>query len=352
MHSYLLATSQGVLLLQILNPAIFILKQLLLNVIRTRSVEFKDITAVSSLMKTYTLLNSVTTRSLVHHEAQLLKKEIVQILLIYTQTAAPDGVAAGNIFKSLWTMMLGEVVQYTVNELFHLVPGLMVLSSLLPLPLPVLTQKPLSKLESVRLITERQIWSAHLHPQSQLLIELIQTTCTTSCAQLLQIVNRVCVQLSDLAPNMSLLVSKAIVERILQEPLQANNLATLNLSRLMHFLSNLLSYSSIKVSVLSILPGRFMDLLSHILISIHDDVEAHVQCQEHVLIILHNLFDCEISMLFNSNHSSELILASGLPSKESMVVLLSNMIENFCNSDQVNLKLAVVRVFLLMTEYE
>ena len=351
MHTYLLATAQGVLLLQILNPAILILKQLLLNVIRTRSAEFKDITAITSLMKTHTLLNSVTNRSVVYQEARELQKEIVQILLIYTQTAASDGASAGNIFKSLWTLMLGEVVQYTVSELFHLVPGLMVLSALLPLPLPVLTQKPLSKNESVRLITERQIWSAHLHPQSHLLIELIQTTCTTSCAELLQIVNRVCVQLSDLAPNMSLLVSKAIVERILQEPLSASHQATMNLSRLMHFLGNLLSYCSIKVSVLSILPGRFMDLLGNILLSIYDSAE-HVQCQENVLMILHNLFDCEISMLFNSNHSADLILASGLPSRESMVVLLNNMIENFCNSPQTISKLAVVRVFLLMTENE
>lgn len=352
-HSYLLATTQGVLLMQILYPSILLLKQMLFHVIRSRNIEFKDISAIESLMKTYTLLHSVTHRSSVYKEAKKIQREIVNILLIYTQTLAPDGVATGNIHKSLWTQMLGEVIKYTLSGLYNFVPGLMVLSELLPLllPIPINSNTFLRNHEANRLKTERQLWSAHLHPQSQLIVEMIQTMCTSSCPQLLQMVHRVCVQLSDLAPNSSLLISKAVVDLVLTEPLQ-NNFATSHNARLLHFLGNLLEQPSIKVSVLSILSGKLSELLSQILITIKDDNEHHVQAQENCLIILQNLFDCKISLLFNTDQEPELILSSGLPSKELIILLTGNVVENFCVSDNVGLALGALRTMLLMTEHE
>lgn len=352
-HSYLLATTQGVLLTQILLPSILLLKKMIYHVIMARNIEFRDVSAIESLMKTYTLLHSVTPRSVTYKDARRVQREIINVLLIYTQTLAPDGVATGNIHKSLWTQMLGDVIKYTLNGLYHFIPGLMVLSELLPLllPIPITGKLGLTKQEANRLKTERQLWSAHLHPQSQLIVEMIQTICTSSCPQLLQMISRVCVQLSDLAPNSSLLVSKAIVDLVLNESLQ-NGLAGASLARLLHFLGNLLNNSSIKVSVLSILSGKLMDLLSNVLTTIKDENEHHVIAQEHTFMILQNLVDSKISLLFNSEHNPELILASGLPSKELIVALSGDILENFCASENMNLSLAAVRTMVLLTEHE
>lgn len=352
-HSYLLGANQGNLLMQVVHPTVQILRKMLVQVIRSRNVNFKDVTAIETLMKTYTLMQGVHPRSSTYKEAKEVQWEIVRILLSYTQSLTPDGMTTTNIHKSLWTQMIGEVVKYTLNGPYHIISGLMVLGELLPLPLPVPIQgNELSKLESQRLITERQLWSAHLHPQSHLITEMIQTFCTSSNLELLQSIYRVCVQLSDLAPNMTLLVAKAVVELITAEPLDKNGEGTVGMSRLLKFLGTLVRHACVKVSVLSILSGKLSDIMSQLLNTMNDSNADHTLAQFHVFMILHSLFDCEISMLFNSSHSPELILASGLPPKDFIAQFTSDTVENFCKTSAENLTFASTRAMILLTEHD
>lgn len=353
MHSYLLGANQGNLLMQVIQPTVQILRKMLVQVIRSRNISFRDVTAIETLMKTYTLMQSVHSRCSTFSEAKKVQQEIVRILLTYTQSLTPDGMTTTNIHKSLWTQMIGEVIKYTLSCPYHFVPGLMVLSELLPLPLPVPVQgNELSKLESQRLVTERQLWSAHLHPQSHLITEMIQTFCTSSTPKLYQIIYRVCVQLSDLAPNMTLLVSKAVVELIINEPLDKNNEATGAMSRLFRFLASIVRHSCVKVSILSILSGKLSELMSLLLNNVNDSNVEHATTQFQVFMILHNLFDCEISMLFNSSHSPDLILASGLPTKELITQFASEIIDSFCKTSLENLTFASIRAMILLTEHD
>lgn len=349
-HSYLLGANQGVSLLHIVHPIIQILQKMLVQVIRVRNVEFKDVTAIETLMKTYALMNGIHPRCSSFKEAKEVQNRIIKILLTYTQSLTPDGMTTTNIHKSLWTQMIGEVIKYTLNGPCHFIPGLMVLSELLPLPLPVPIQcSELSRCEGHRLITERQLWSAHLHPQSMLITEIIQSFCSSSSSALLRMINRVCVQLSDLAPNMTLLVSKAVVEAILAEPLDENE-GTAGLSRLIKFLANLLHHSSVKVSVLSILNGKLAELISLLLVTINDNNENHVRTQCNIFMVLQNLFDTEITMLLNSNHSPELILASGLPSKDLISRFVADAVDNFCGTSVDALTFAGIRAMLMLTD--
>lgn len=352
-HSYLLGANQGNLLMQVVHPTIQILRKILVQVIRSRNVCFKDVTAIETLMKTYTLMQGVHPRSLAFKEAKEVQREIVRILLTYTQSLTPDGMTTTNIHKSLWTQMIGEVIKYTLNGPYHFSTGLMVLSELLPLPFPVpLNGNELSKLEEQRFITERQLWSAHLHPQSHLITEMIQTFCTSSTVDLVQIMYRVCVQLSDLAPNMTLLVAKAVIDLIVAEPLAKNNEGTVGLSRLLKFLGSLVRHACVKVSVLSVLSGKLSELMSTLLNNVNDANADHVMSQFNVFMILHSLFDCEISVLFNSNHSPELILASGLPTKELITQFAGDSVENFCKTSAENLTFASIRAMILLTEHD
>lgn len=352
-HSYLLGANQGSLLMQIIHPTVQILRKMLVQVIRSRNISFRDVTAIETLMKTYTLMQSINSRCSTYKEAKKVQEEIIRILLTYTQSLTPDGMTTTNIHKSLWTQMIGEVIKYTLSCPYHFVPGLMVLSELLPLPLPVPVQiNGLNKVESQRLITERLLWSAHLHPQSHVITEMIQTFCTSSTPKLNQIIHRVCIQLSDLAPNMTLLVSKAIVELTVTEPLDKNNESTGALSRLFKFLASIVRHSCVKVSVLSILDGKLSELMSQLLNNVSDSNVEHVMTQFQVYMILHNLFDCEISMLFNSAHNPELILASGLPTKELITQFANDVIENFCKTSVENLTFASIRAMILLTEHD
>lgn len=352
-HSYLLGANQGNLLMHVVHPTVQILRKILVQVIRSRNVNFKDVTAIETLMKSYTLMQGFHPRSSMFNEAKEVQREIIKILLTYTQSLTPDGMTTTNIHKSLWTQMIGEVIKYTLNGPYHFISGLMVLGELLPLPLPVPIQSnELSKLESQRLITERQLWSAHLHPQSHLITEMIQTFCTTSTADLYQMIYRVCIQLSDLAPNMTLLVAKSIVDMIVAEPLDKNNEGTVGLSRLLKFLATLVRHSCVKVSILSILNGKLSERMSLLLNNVNDNNADHVISQFHVFMILNNLFDCEISMLFNSSFNPELILASGLPTKELITQFGNDAVECFSKTSAENLTFASVRAMILLTEHD
>lgn len=352
-HSYLFGSNQGALMMKIVHPTVQVIRKMLVQVIESRNVNFKDITAIETLLKTYTLMYSIHPRCSIYNDAKDVQNEIIKILLTYTQSLAPDVMNTTNIHKSLWTQMIGEIIKYTLNGPYRFISGLMILSQLLPLPLPIPIQSnELNKLEAQRLITERQLWSAHLHPQSQLIMELIQTFCMSSSTELLTILYRVCVQLSDLAPNMTLLVARSVVDMILSEAAERNNEGSVTLSRLLKFLALLVRHPCVKVSVLSILSGKLADVLSHLLRVTNDGNPEHVLSQFYVFLLLQNLFDCEISMLISSDHSPELILASGLPFKELIAQFADDVVDNFTKTNAENLTFASLRTMTLLTEHD
>lgn len=354
-HAYLFGSNQGELLMKTVRPIIQILRKLLVKVIEARNVNYRDVTAIETLLKTYTLIQSINSRCTTYKEAKEIQSEIIKILLAYTQPLllSPDGMTTANIHKSLWTQMIGEVIKYTLNAPYRFTTGLAILSELLPLPLPVSIQaNEISKLETQRLITERQLWSAHLHPQSQLIIEMVQSFCLSSSSELFSLLYKVCVQLSDLAPNMTLLISRSVVDLILSEAADKNNEGTVILSRLLNFLSMLVRHACVKVSILSLLSGKLAEVMSQILKITNDSNSEHVSSQFHVLTILQSLFDCEISMLLNTNHNPELILASGLPFKELIMQFTEDIVSVFTKTNIDNLIFASLRTMTLLTEHD
>lgn len=355
-HAYLFGANQGELLMKTVRPIIQILRKLLMKVIDARNVNYRDITAIETLLKTYTLIQSINSRCTTYKEAKGIQSEIIKILLAYTQPLLlpPDGMTTANIHKSLWTQMIGEIIKYTLNAPYRFTTGLAILSELLPLPLPVssIQGNELSKLEAQRLVRERQLWSAHLHPQSQLIIEMVQSFCLSSSSELFSLLYKVCVQLSDLAPNMTLLISRSVVDLILSEAAEKNNEGNVILSRLLNFLSMLVRHACVKVSVLSLLSGKLSEVMSQILKITNDLNPDHVLSQFYVLTILQSLFDCEISMLLNTNHTPELILASGLPFKELIMQFTEDIVSLFIKTNVDILTVASLRTMTLLTEHD
>lgn len=206
-------------------------------------------------------------------------------------------------------------------------------------------------MEISKLVKERQLWSAHLHPQSPAITEMIQTICPSSYTPLLVIFSRVCLQLSDLAPNMTLLISKAITDLIIQEPLLPGNLASTSHARLFSFLGSLVCHASVKVSVLSILSGRIMELMTNILLN-PGQTPAHQQTQENIYMVFQNLLDSEFAMMFG-NIAPLMQLACSLPPKEIIESCCGTIVENI-SSEEIGpgVLAAAVRTMLLLTEHE
>ncbi|XP_063700375.1 protein virilizer [Culicoides brevitarsis] len=362
MHTAGLATTQGLLLVQVLLPTIQIIRRILTFVIQARNVDFKDLTAIEPLLRTFGLVNAIPDRGIAYNDAQKVETEIIRTLLAYTQPRATDGFDTANIHKSLWTLMIGELLKFIVTGPYCFIPGLLVFSELLPLPLPIPTKEPLDEKEVAQVVTERQMWSAHLHSQSNAITEMIQTTVLSSNPEILIILCRVALQLSDLAPNMTLLVSKAISELILNEPLEdvaqsdqnessQTGVATSHHARLLTFLSNLVGYPSTKVSIFSVLPGKMMDICDTILCTANDS-EAHLTAQESILTVFQNLLDTEITMVVDAGSSPEMMLACSLPSRELLLSIAHSVLGNLLICTKVGSYMMALRTLQILTEYD
>uniref|UniRef100_A0A336KWE5 CSON001274 protein n=1 Tax=Culicoides sonorensis TaxID=179676 RepID=A0A336KWE5_CULSO len=362
MHTAGLVTTQGLYLIQVLYPTIEIIQRILTFVIKSRNVEFKDLTAIEPLLKTFALVNAIPDRGIAYNDAQKIAGEIIKTLLAYTQPQAEDGFDTSNIHKSLWTLMIGELLKYIVSGPYCFIPGLLVFSELLPLPLPIPTKEPFDDKEVTQLITERQMWSAHLHSQSNAITEMIQTTVVSSNPEILIILCRVALQLSDLAPNMTLLVSKAISDLITNEPLTGiqtdqtdstqTGIATSHHARLFTFLSNLVGYPSTKISIFSVLPGKLMEICDTILCTPNES-DAHLTAQESILTIFQNLLDTEITMITDVNtYNPEMMLACSLPSRELLLGIANSVLGNLLTCNKVGSFMMTLRTLQILTEYD
>lgn len=216
-HIATLGSTQGHMLTQILLPTVEILRKMLTYVIDCRNTEFKDLTAIEPLLKAYTLVSYVPGQSIAANDAHIIQNEIVKTLMAYTQPTPTDGVDTESVQKSLWSQMIGELCKYIMSGPYTILPGLSIFSQILPVPLPVLTKHALTANEQARLITERQLWSAHLHPQSNEISAFIQALCVSSYAPLIDSLSRVIGQLADLAPNMALLATNTVIETVLSD---------------------------------------------------------------------------------------------------------------------------------------
>lgn len=227
------------------------------------------------------------------------------------------------------------------------------LAELLPLPLPLPTAVQLQEAQTQRLITERKLWSAHLHPQSSQLAKLIETIAPTSYPQLSDLLTRVCLQLADLAPNMTLLISKTLTDLLYSEWTSASNTATIHLCRLLHFFAQLTPYASVKSSALSILSGKLWDLL-HSLLTANEPTEICIKCQINIHRILESFLDSEISFISPlCTSSAEVNLASALPPKEIIPAIAEAVFTNLVKSKLTH-EVGVVsaRNLVILTEHE
>lgn len=350
-HTGLLATHQGIQVCQIVEPVIQVLQKMLTFVINSRNTQFKDLTVIEQLLKTYTLMHHMPGQSAV--DAEQIQKNIIQILLAYTQPTPTEGVDTESVHKSLWTQMLGEVIRYILSGPYTFLSGLLVLSELLPIALPIYTTQPLLDLEVTRLITERQLWSAHLHPKSSGIAEIIQTIATTCCPELLTVLTGVCLQLADLAPNMGLLVTKTLVDMILQEVNDSIIATSGNITRLLHLLGNLAMRPAIKICLISIMSGKLCEQLVSILTNTNN-TKHHIKTQKCIFRLLNILLNADIGLMKTwpdlSTTETYSMYANAMPSKDVITAFVIAVIDNLLALEPCRLE--ALKTLSILVKYE
>ncbi|EDW85854.1 uncharacterized protein Dwil_GK23286 [Drosophila willistoni] len=351
MHAPALMTIQGVHCCQIMLPTLRILRELLSYAILCRDGTYKDLTAIDHLVKVYFLLYYYPTRCQAGAEVEQCKLEVVQTLLAYTQPTEQD---EESLHKSLWTLMIREVLK-NIDGPANFIPGLKLLAELLPLPLPM--PQPLcdqlQQQHKQRLITERKLWSAHLHPQSGQIAKLVEALAPSSFPQLSELLQRVCMQLSDLAPNMTLLIAKTITELLCNEYHGSNCIPTTNLERLLRFSTRLCAFAPLKSSMLSILSGKFWELFQSLL-ALNEFNEVVSNCQEAVHRILDSFLDSGISLISHKSMAQPTLnLAAALPPKELIPRVIDAVFSNLTSVEVTHgISILAVRNLVILTEHD
>ena len=127
-------------------------------------------------------------------------------------------------------------------------PGLCLLSELLPLPLPLTTGRPLSPGEKDRCVAVRKLWAANLAPLGEPIYQLLHHLSPAAVPSLTHALRRACISLADLAPQMAELVLRPLLDVALQ-----NIKAESDYTSILYMLASLASHSGCKAAMLHLL---------------------------------------------------------------------------------------------------
>ncbi|XP_054285555.1 protein virilizer-like isoform X1 [Macrosteles quadrilineatus] len=373
LHSAKLVGRQGLALTSFLHPAMKLIRKVLTHVIKCRNTEFKDLTMIPVLLQTYSLMQAIPVTAHAHLEAQKVSRDVVETLLAYTQPVAADPSSETEALnKSLWTLMVTEVLKFTVATPHNFLPGLSLLSELLPLPLQVQTRSPLPDEEIKRVVNCRKLWSAHLHCLGSLIHETITTMCCSSYSPLLQLLRSVCSQLADLAAPTALTVTRAVLDSIVKAVTPPERPVTSHMMRLLTFLACMTTHASVKAALLNLIvrqPSsdkahqRYPDLvvsLCHILRAPHD-CPTHVQAQECIVSVVQSLCHCELTLVpppgvvlvGATTPHPDTYLANTLPPRDLLGTLLLVMLEHVGDArNNLTTLQPSLRTFLMLTEHD
>ncbi|KAB7494404.1 Protein virilizer-like protein [Armadillidium nasatum] len=402
LHSSNFVGSEGGLVVMLIKPSLALLETILGFIIKARNADFKDLTAIVPLVQTYILLQAFPTSSPYHSTSQKLKQKVINILLGYTQVKyTTEGEEV--LTKSLWTHMMTEIFKYLMNAPHTMVSVITLITELLPLPLPIQTQVPLTQEETEYAVRLRKLWSAHLYSLASTLQELIHRLGLATHPLLTHSLRRMCVALSDLSAPMALLVAKATLDLLLQthrldqrtsikEEMKSGKddlikpsstppraYASQQTTRALNMLASLVSHAPTKAAVLHLLRGgaptlthtssktdeKYSSLVGtwcgilNLPSRASDQNQAHLGAQECLVMIFHYLLDYENAMQVNQEEIKQEendvgfeYSLTGVPHKDVLVPLIEALIDSI-RSSQVPFTLIrnSIRVLLHLLEH-
>ncbi|XP_011634486.1 protein virilizer [Pogonomyrmex barbatus] len=341
LHRSALTGRRGMALIALLLPCVKLIRALLERLVKCMATDFKDLTAVVPLLGVYSLIEAIPSNSMV----QTLSEEIVGTLLVFTQAVDSDG--SGNVAKSLWTQMLGEVLKMISFRPCNFVPGLKLLTRLLP---PVLTPKETINEDATRILGLRKLWSAHLQAQAANLTETLRLLCSSWNGEVLFLLSTVCKQLSDLAAPTALLVGRCLLDGILTTPLE-NNVPILAL------INDLARHAPMKATLLTLTSPasraqvksdqKYPPVIEMMCSTLKNSNDVSIQYE--ILGIFETLCNHSLSLVQEDNESFEKKLTHSVPSKEPLLSILAALIDILAISTKFQLDVIENTLHILLS---
>uniref|UniRef100_A0A670YI91 Vir like m6A methyltransferase associated n=1 Tax=Pseudonaja textilis TaxID=8673 RepID=A0A670YI91_PSETE len=346
-----------------------LLKTMLTELLRGGSFEFKDMRVPSALISLHMLLCSITLSGRLDSDEQKIQNDIVDILLTFTQGVNEKlTISEETLANNTWSLMLKEVLTSVLRIPEGFFSGLILLSELLPLPLPMQTTQVIEPHDLSVALNTRKLWSMHLHVQAKLLQEIVRSFSGSTCQPIQHMLRRICVQLCDLASPTALLIMRTVLD-LLVEDLQSNpedkeKQYTAQTTRLLALFDALASHKACKLAILHLINGTakgdekytevFLELLS--LMQTPGENIIHQQCAEYLASILQSFCDQDIALILPSSSESTLSeleqLSNSLPGKELMASICDCLIETVINAESsYTCLLTCIRTMMFLTEH-
>ncbi|KAK6982141.1 protein virilizer [Biomphalaria glabrata] len=337
---------------------------------------FKDLTSIPVLLELHTVMCSVPTSSLYNNDLAKIQKDIVDTLLAFTQEELQETQTDDALSKSLWTLMLKELLKYTIKSPYTYMSGLLILSELLPLPFPLHTKDPLTDGEMDAAVMSRKLWSVHLQSATPELFAVLDTLSGTGCQPLQHLMRRVCWQIADLAAPSSLRITKILLDILMvslkpkkptqptegeEEPTAVRSVS-IHTAKTLNLLAYLLSHPGIKAALLQLIgtsinnDTKYSEFLAIMLQLLNQTAEtaAEIQTQEGIVSMIQNLCDLEVSMV-NTDLPVTLAehLANSLPENILMAEIMAALLEHIGNPSQSYASiLPCLRTLTMLTDHD
>ncbi|XP_058792602.1 protein virilizer [Phymastichus coffea] len=342
LHRASLTGRRRLSLIALLTPCVRLTRAILERLVKCMATDFKDLTAVVPLLGVYCLIESMPQSN----SKCMLSNEIVETLLVFTRAVDSDG--SGNVAKSLWTQMLGEVLKMVSSHPFNFAPGLKLLTKLLP---PILTSKEASSQDKARVLGFRKLWSAHLQAQASSLTETLRLLCASWNTELLSLVSNVCKQLSDLAAPTALLVGRCLLDGILTASPLENHLPILVL------LTDLTRHAPMKATLLTLTnpasraqvksDQKYPPVIEMMCTALRNTNDVNVQRE--LVDIFETLCDYRLCLVQESPESLDKQLAHSVPSKEPLVVIIAALIDILASASKYSMDIVETALNILLS---
>ncbi|XP_069477471.1 protein virilizer homolog [Ambystoma mexicanum] len=370
LHVNMGTTLHRVTTISVARCTLTLLKTMLMELLKGGSFEFKDTRIPASLVALHMLLCSIPISGRLDGEEQKLQNDIVDILLTFTQGVNEQvTISEETLANNTWSLMLKEVLSSVLKIPEGFFSGLVLLSELLPFPLPLQTTEAIETKDIAVALNTRKLWSVHLHVQAKLLQDIVRSFSGSSCQPLQHMVRRICIQLCDLASPTALLIMRTVLDLIVEDLQSGTEVKakqyTGQTARLLGLLDALASHRACKVVILYLINGInkgderytevFLELLA--LMRTAGDNVIHLQCAEYVTTILQCLCDQDIALILPSSLEGPISepdqLANCLPSRELMPSICDSLMETVSNSDSsFACLLTCIRTMMFLSEHD
>ncbi|XP_072267002.1 protein virilizer homolog isoform X1 [Pyxicephalus adspersus] len=369
LHVNLGSTLYRAITISVARCTLSLLKTMLTELLRGGSFEFKDMRVPSTLVTLHMLLCSIPLSGRLDGEEQKIQIDIISILLTFTQGVNEQlTISEETLANNTWSLMLKEVLSSVLKVPEGFFSGLIILSELLPFPLPMQTTQAFDSQDIAVALNTRKLWSMHLHVHSKLLQDIVKSFSGTSCQPLLHMIRRVCVQLCDLASPTALLIMRTVLDLIVEDlqggPEDKEKQCTGQTARLLALLDSLTAHRACKVAVLHLINGgkgdeRYSEVFQEMLNIMKSAVDniTHQQCSEYISSIVQYLCDQDIALILPSTGESPVSdldqLSNSLPGKDLLSSICDGLIETLGNNDSSYTSiLTCIRTMMFLSEHE